>query len=413
MTQLGVGQISLPIIGIHEPSLSGGEFSREIHQVFWKAINETEIGRSIVARLNSDERVKLLNQQMISSGSGASRMDGPNQLAMWWLWHANNVGEEKANIDLEHFLEADTIAVRAVLWVYGVTPSAPINFHNEIEFLHIKDIPDCHEKEEFLRTNFRFGNHGPPAPQAALFKTIKVKKIAPSLTIDGTGSEIDDHSKQLMRAFQDLSELAVVLNCVDNVCCFPGLNTTHLPAGTPLGPFSGSGGGTTLYDVLPRRTTQLHPGNEKLVAFLSERFSITVEPLKTTLARALFRFAQAKGRVNDGDRALDIGIALEMLLLNESHRDQLSLQFRLRGSWLIGEDNAERKAIHDDLKHIYELRSQLAHNGYSKELDKIEYETRQKILGRHTQIAERIFQKLIVDGRPPDWTSLILGTHNS
>lgn len=131
------------------------------------------------------------------------------------------------------------------------------------------------------------------------------------------------------------------------------------------------------------------------------------------IERALTRLAQAKVRMNYQDAALDLGIALEMLLLNSEHRgdrhlDQLSLHFRLRGSWLIGADGPDRQRVLKVLRDIYMQRSKVAHNGFSEALDNLSQDERKVQFHDQFTVAEQIFRSLIINGQP-NWTALILG----
>jgi hypothetical protein len=103
-----------------------------------------------------------------------------------------------------------------------------------------------------------------------------------------------------------------------------------------------------------------------------------------------------------------------MVLLGDEHArnelpGQLSLHFRLRGSWLVGNTVAERKEAFATLRNIYALRSQVAHNGSSHQLEKLEHAKRQSLVGKHTDIAEQVLRKLIVEGFPLDWSAFVLG----
>lgn len=107
-----------------------------------------------------------------------------------------------------------------------------------------------------------------------------------------------------------------------------------------------------------------------------------------------------------------------MVLLNTEHEGQelpgqLSLHFRLRGSWLIGNTGDERREIYKVLGKIYTLRSKIAHNGYSEELQRMGYRDKQTMLLHHFSIAERILQRRILNGTPRDWAALILGVENT
>lgn len=64
------------------------------------------------------------------------------------------------------------------------------------------------------------------------------------------------------------------------------------------------------------------------------------------------------------DRAIDLGVAMESLLLAElDDTAQISLTLRLRGAWLLGRDFAERKDIYSLLRDLYSCRSSAAHSG--------------------------------------------------
>lgn len=86
--------------------------------------------------------------------------------------------------------------------------------------------------------------------------------------------------------------------------------------------------------------------------------------------RKVQRLAQAKSRLDVEDAALDLGVALEMVLL-DGKVDQLSLAFRTRGAWLLGETPHERNEIFEALKRLYNLRSEVAHTGRSRTLEKM------------------------------------------
>tara|TARA_R110001606_G_C15344445_1_gene646937 strand:+ start:980 stop:1489 length:510 start_codon:yes stop_codon:yes gene_type:complete len=134
--------------------------------------------------------------------------------------------------------------------------------------------------------------------------------------------------------------------------------------------------------------------------------------LKQTISLALARLGQAKGRTQRPEAALDLGIALEMILLNSDHKGdelpgQLHNQFRLRGAWLIGDTFEERSKIFKLLRDVYTMRSQMAHAGILKSADKIRDPVHFSAL---LDVAEKIFRKLILDGPPSDWSQLTLGS---
>ena len=372
-------------------------------------IRDTLIGRETSERFKADTRIQSLKGKMLSSGNGATRFDSDFLLVGWCLWRANTVGRDQADKDLDAFLNNDNINLDVAVWVLGVETSETLTITRDVHLVPIEKMPHSSEKEEFLRSSFHPDWRG-LTPSAALVTRCTVKKIA----IEGPAAANDDSSKLVLDAFGTLQAIASLLNCLPDACCLTGYSTTYKPPDVPFGPFGGGGGGYSVFDIVPRRTYRPTNVSAALISTLVEHFVSLPNISKFRFRRALHRFAQAKGRMDYADRSLDLGIALEMLLLNRDHEGedaprQLSLTFRLRGAWLVGRTSEERLAIYKILGKIYDLRSKVAHNGMSNELDKMDHAKREQMFKEHVSVAERIFQKLIIEGTPSDWSSIITG----
>ena len=121
----------------------------------------------------------------------------------------------------------------------------------------------------------------------------------------------------------------------------------------------------------------------------------------------LRRISQAKQFNSRHNQILDLGVALEMLLLSDNNStDQLSLTFRLRGAWLLGRDADERLRLYEQFKKAYNFRSKVAHTGTPGK-PKAAQEMRE-LLPTFVELTEKVFQKLLLDGKP-EWDSLVLG----
>ena len=193
----------------------------------------------------------------------------------------------------------------------------------------------------------------------------------------------------------------------------PGYSTFYPAPGTPYA-LGGAAGGAAIFDILPHQRFQFDPTHSHLLSELAVKFDKLNPGQKNRIKASLHRLAQAKGRYNAGDVCLDLGIALEMVLLNTEHENQelpghLNLHFRLRGTWLIGKTSDERRSLYRTLGKIYALRSKIAHNGFSNELDRMPYRERREMLAEHIAVSVRILQHLILSGTPHDWASVILG----
>lgn len=106
------------------------------------------------------------------------------------------------------------------------------------------------------------------------------------------------------------------------------------------------------------------------------------------------------------DRFIDLGIALESLLLEENERDEITFRLSLRGGWLLGRDADERRRISDTLRTLYGYRSTAVHRGtVVRRTGKPEPAD---VLKEGLSLAARA-GKIIATKGFPDWTALLVG----
>lgn len=317
-------------------------------------VKNTEFGANLLKRLSVDARVVALDGQLISCGSSASRLD-IKTLAAWFVWCANSYGEDFAHKQLEDWLNADEIEILNSLWVLGLEAERSIELDGGYTIQTISNMPDSDEKEYFGEARFDFLSRA-SLPKCAITKRQKVKKI---WTNDSAISPADEYSLSCKR----LHELAWILNAVDGMTCVPYMQTAYRAATTPPGHFGGSGGGLPMFDVSTRIPSKISAALAPLINSIFSHFQLKGEAEKARLLLILSRLSQAKRRMQVEDKMLDLGIALEMLLLDDNEKDQLSLQFRLRGSWLAGKSDLDRLEKWSILQEIYNARSSVAHTG--------------------------------------------------
>jgi hypothetical protein len=190
------------------------------------------------------------------------------------------------------------------------------------------------------------------------------------------------------------------------VTCLPYYATGHVEASTPLGPFGGSGGGGPVFDIPAKITSKITANNIELLKKLLLCYDKLDAKSRVRIQIAINRLSQAKRRIQLADQILDLGIALEMLLLGEKP-EQLALSFRLRGSWLLSATQDERRDNYQTLKEIYSYRSDVAHTGTLCEGNATKIAKVSQSLPKYQKIAEDIFRKIILKGFPK-WDELIL-----
>ena len=109
------------------------------------------------------------------------------------------------------------------------------------------------------------------------------------------------------------------------------------------------------------------------------------------------------------DSAIDLGIALESLLLNDldDERGELTFRLRVRGARLLGKTLDERREIYKALNAVYGLRSSAVHSGVLSET--LNSKQLNDILERGQQIAADLVESVLRRGKSPDWGDVVLG----
>lgn len=90
------------------------------------------------------------------------------------------------------------------------------------------------------------------------------------------------------------------------------------------------------------------------------------EEQRIRLTVPIDRLGRADLGIESVDRAIDLGIAIEALLVTDNEgNERLGAAIGLRGAWLLhgGGTASDRKQTHDQLKRLYDFRSKAVHRG--------------------------------------------------
>ncbi|WP_439605742.1 hypothetical protein [Hydrogenophaga sp.] len=395
-----LGQLGLPKVELETMDFQHG-FQTRSYLIYHQFLKDTEIGKNLLKGLSEDPRVNALVGQMVSFGSRAIRFE-INTLAMWLAWCTNYYGERFANEQLESWLNAEEVEVLNCLWVLGVEVDESIELSGGYVIRTIADMPDSDDKEYFNRKEFNYLSRT-SLPKCAITKWQKIKKMWSD--VPPVSSALSDEYRASTKS---LYELAFILNSLDGVTCVPNFHTAYRDETTPIGYFGGSGGGATMFDVSTLSLSKISAASAPEINEMFSRFQLKGEPEKARLQLILNRLSQAKRRIQLEDKMLDLGIALEMLLLDDNDKDQLALQFRLRGSWLIGKSSQDRLEKWNLLQEIYNARSSVAHTGTLHNNNPSKIQKILEALPMYLSLSEAILRKIIISG-PPVWRDLVLG----
>ena len=154
---------------------------------------------------------------------------------------------------------------------------------------------------------------------------------------------------------------------------------------------------------------------------LVQQYQALDDSIRKKLCTPLSRLNQSRRQLEHNTieaAAIDLGIAAESLLTQDRDRDApISFLVRTRGTLLLGGTPGTRKQNYNALRDLYNLRSEVAHNGMIA--DRTAILSSEKTRRRFAEAAEqvRVGQRLCTElliaviqrGGFPDWDALMLG----
>ncbi len=228
-----------------------------------------------------------------------------------------------------------------------------------------------------------------------------------------TCREDEVNSIKIERRSDTLYEACACLGLIGPSAPQPLVYWSELEEWVPLNGYTISGFSYVPFEVLSSSQHPFSKTDLQEARYLYGQFLSCSESTRTKLRIPLARLTQAIGRSNLVDKALDLGIALESLLLDDlSSNEQLSLSFRIRGAWLLGKDAHDRHRLERIFKQLYRCRSLAVHKGkFDKDHVKIDSDSIsiQDLLRTGEQICASIIKKVLEEAKFPEWDRLILG----
>jgi hypothetical protein len=360
--------------------------------------------KALLGEIDNHSDVARLRGMFVASG-GSRGIFQESELRMWYLWCANEVGPETAREHLHRWLAADEVRVLNTLWVYGINVEQELELAGGYAITPAEQLPDSRDKEHALQHDMPTLTGARSVPKAAITRWSYVKRLFTPEEMNAPPNQNTDY----IRTQRRLHDIALVLNVLPGISCIPVFDTSYSSPDEPFGPFGGSGGGSMLYDVIGWHQTTINAAHRAELLAAVNDFDRLTQKQKTRFARILNRLSQAKRRLDMADKILDLGIALEMLLLIDDNprREQLSLTFRLRGAWLISETPAERIENYKLMQELYDLRSDVAHTGLLKGGKPESISKVQQRFPLYQGIAEKICRRLLADPEI-NWESLVV-----
>jgi Apea-like HEPN len=354
-----------------------------------------------LADLRHDQQVARLDSAFVTTVTGMGTGASLAPVARRLLARAIASGDVTGTVEtFRSYIEENTAPMIAVMTVSGVKTAREVQLGPEIRLVPITSLPPSFRRGDALGQSLLPLSDVRRVVSSALVTSLNFGPIFYWPTEGGRPSET---AVECVRtALRNLDEVRTLLLLL-------GITTAmRMMWIQPKDAMMGTGidaGWLTGREVFSGKDIEVDGDDAEALAAMY--FGIDPTQRQNTLHIPVDRLDRAVRGDDLADRAIDLGIALEALLLHEldgQERGELRFRLSLRGAWLGGNDPHDRAEIQKTLKDVYDLRSLAVHTG-RVELNQKNYKT----FGRGTKLCKQLILKMIqADGRV-EWTTLLVG----
>ncbi len=366
--------------------------------------------------LQTEPDLNIFQDRMLKLGNFYTKVDFSLQ-AEWLLKQSTLLGAEIISEKLERFLNQEEIKGHDVLVINGVSLEEGFELSNGIKLIPYTDlqnttnkatynplsIPDDAECPDYIRSWLMvqkyFFNPRVAVPSAALICPNVSKPLFQN--VDISTLKLDD----LYRSrHNELLEACTCLTLAGP--CSP----------TPMGmwweptdwiPYSlwyGGASGESRFDLINNTNRKLTESDRDKIQKIHHQYSQLSDAIKTELSVPIDRLNRAIRRDAFADKAIELGIVMEAIFLNDNDQGELSYRLRQRAAWMLGNNYIERKEIMKFFGELYNYRSKAVHTGYLPQDNK---NINELLLNGINKVSQAI-EKIISNKKWPDWNRVTL-----
>lgn len=344
---------------------------------------------------------------MICYGSGA-RAVSPQWAANFILRQAINVGPSNAVDNYERIMSLKESEIMLIMALRGVSAEKDICLTENVKLVPISSLPPSKHKEMLENPHIVNSQRGifpkPRMPlgnqQAALVMTFLVSPIFKDANEKDGGSAYFD-------AYGLLGDIMSCLTVVGPSCPMQEMSWTQysdeiLDAASN----ASSGSSYSIPEITPFALPVSPPIEEENARPVIESYLNLDGDSRTKIGVALHRLNQAMRRGEAGEKALDLCIALECLLVDDpgEHTHKVST----RSAIITKNTLEERVRAKNIIKHTYALRSKVVHSGVAGDgtyrvvagEEKIDAN---QLTDKAIELTVELAKKLISRGGVDDW----------
>jgi hypothetical protein len=363
---------------------------------------EESVLNSVIEELKQEPDLSLFDGGvMLIGGGGATRLE-LRFLAEWLLAQALQHSSETAVGRLEEFIHGDRRAVLEVLALSGITIEAEIELPSDVKLVPFSSLPQSQMSDHFVGIpTWMVPEIRRPEVLATPTAALVIKdRNGIQLTQDfPEPPSIQPSSHEILWGISRCLTLFGPSAPTPVAHWFQVINWEQVPFAGTL-----SGWGAYIHEIFPREVTSL-PNMD--VRGVVEQYLALDERLKKKLTVPLERLNLALRRQNRVDLAIELGIALESLLMADRDQDApISYLLRVRGALLGAGTLAEREELSKIVRDVYNLRSAAVHSGTLSA--RVSDREADEILRKGLSVCAKLLAAVIDRGSMPEWDTLIL-----
>jgi len=304
--------------------------------------------------------------------------------------------------------ESGSGLVIQTLW--GVAPADDLCLLEGVNLLPFNSLPHSRQKDHLMQAEWahhqrlQVPSFAWELPNSALVAKIDVRPfLVDAFLAEKAPIDESAHTRLL------LDEIRLCLALEGPLIIFPGPSWFQYVDPDLEAALLGTGSSYSHQELLPLHIPQAPAVDFSGAPTLVRAYMKLTPTVKSRVYTALRRLQLAVTRREPADRALEISIALETLLINTpgEHTFKISLRAAMLGS----ENVEERMANRSIIEAAYGIRSRLMHEGNSAIEVKVKGQgkrTAVEVMSEAGIITARIIKRIIMEGRFPEWSQFEL-----
>jgi Apea-like HEPN len=357
---------------------------------------------AITELLVKDDRFLGNEVRMIRSLNGASGFY-PNMVAAPLIRRTLKYGSSARAIQwLQEVLAIDAAQGSYVSTLWKVPVDGEVQLTKDVKLVPFDSLPDCAHKASLQ--NPRTGGLVSSGldwetPSSALIVRYEVKPVVidPGQECQSDYTRIHDEIADIILALTVVGPRPPVLAAAWHVYDDPDLNDVAI-----------GGRYGRIMELLPAFRGEPYPLlDPQMAAEVVGQFLSLGPEYKPRVTVAIGRLQRALMRHQVGDRAVELSIALEVLLSDKGN-SEMTHKVSVRGVRFLGGTNEERARNLLILKKAYEIRSKLVHQGFQesgdisigKGLPKMRAAA---LVDEACQLCANLIKRVLACGGIPDW----------